>query len=295
MLFRSNTPQKSLPDGWRLVVTGSTGWDALRRNEDGSVTLSTGTGVSVTYTKSGLDQWEPQIGGFNIAGETTMLAENADGTFSATDGNRVVTVFSKPTVDVLGRPVRVWAQDSPAPQQRWSEGLLRSLTDPVTSNPIVFLYSGDKGCADKVDPRFVQAPAGMLCGTIDATGGVVVHRGGETARGDVAVYDFNARVITMSGNVHLTRAGVESDRVATTGMDTFRRRVAATRPELVDTVALHRWSIEHQGEFHEALWDFAGVIGEPGSVAFDAGDGSVRGGRFFPQRSEEHTSELQSH
>ena len=103
----TNTPQKGLPDGWRLVVTGSTGWDALRRNEDGSVTLSTGTGVSVTYTKSGLDQWEPQIGGFNIAGETTMLAENADGTFSATDGNRVVTVFSKPTVDVLGRPVRV--------------------------------------------------------------------------------------------------------------------------------------------------------------------------------------------
>ena len=73
------------------------------------------------------------------------------------------------------------------------------------------------------------------------------------------------------------------DRVATTGMDTFRRRVAATRPELVDSVALHRWSIEHQGEFHEALWDFAGVIGESGSVAFDAGDGSVRGGRFFPQ------------
>ena len=61
------------------------------------------------------------------------------------------------------------------------------------------------------------------------------------------------------------------DRVANTGMDTFRRRVAATRPELVDSVALHRWSIEHQGEFHEALWDFAGVIGEPGSVAFDAG------------------------
>ena len=85
------------------------------------------------------------------------------------------------------------------------------------------------------------------------------------------------------------------DRVATTGMDTFRRRVAATRPELVDSVALHRWSIEHQGEFHEALWDFAGVIGEPGSVAFDAGDGSVRGGRFFPQSHVSMAENLLAH
>ncbi len=42
---------------------------------------------------------------------------------------------------------------------------------------------------------------------IDATGGVIVARGGETARGDVAIYDFNARIITLSGNVHLNRGG----------------------------------------------------------------------------------------
>lgn len=42
---------------------------------------------------------------------------------------------------------------------------------------------------------------------IDATGGVFVARGNETARGDVAVYDFNRRVITMAGNVALRRGG----------------------------------------------------------------------------------------
>lgn len=42
---------------------------------------------------------------------------------------------------------------------------------------------------------------------IDATGGVFVQRGGETARGDVAIYDFNRRVITMAGNVALRRSG----------------------------------------------------------------------------------------
>lgn len=40
---------------------------------------------------------------------------------------------------------------------------------------------------------------------IDATGGVNVRRGNETARGDVAIYDFNRRVITMIGNVALRR------------------------------------------------------------------------------------------
>ena len=40
---------------------------------------------------------------------------------------------------------------------------------------------------------------------IDATGGVRVNRGGESAKGDVAVYDFNRRIITMIGNVGLRR------------------------------------------------------------------------------------------
>jgi lipopolysaccharide export system protein LptA len=42
---------------------------------------------------------------------------------------------------------------------------------------------------------------------IDATGGVFVARGNETAKGDVAIYDFNRRVITMAGNVALRRGG----------------------------------------------------------------------------------------
>lgn len=40
---------------------------------------------------------------------------------------------------------------------------------------------------------------------IDATGGVVVTRGDESARGDVAIYDFNRRIITMAGNIALRR------------------------------------------------------------------------------------------
>jgi lipopolysaccharide export system protein LptA len=40
---------------------------------------------------------------------------------------------------------------------------------------------------------------------MDATGGVAVTRGTESARGDVAIYDFDRRTITMVGNVALRR------------------------------------------------------------------------------------------
>jgi lipopolysaccharide export system protein LptA len=40
-----------------------------------------------------------------------------------------------------------------------------------------------------------------------AGGGVQVQRGNQSARGDVAVYDLNRRIITMAGNVALNRGG----------------------------------------------------------------------------------------
>jgi lipopolysaccharide export system protein LptA len=40
---------------------------------------------------------------------------------------------------------------------------------------------------------------------IDATGGVVITRGNESARGNVGIYDFNRKIITLVGNVALLR------------------------------------------------------------------------------------------
>ncbi len=42
---------------------------------------------------------------------------------------------------------------------------------------------------------------------ITATGGVTVNRNDEIATGDVGIYDFNRRVITMVGNASLKRGG----------------------------------------------------------------------------------------
>ncbi|MFC0203626.1 LptA/OstA family protein [Novosphingobium soli] len=41
---------------------------------------------------------------------------------------------------------------------------------------------------------------------ITASGGVVVTRGSETATGDVGIYDFNQKIITMTGNATIKRA-----------------------------------------------------------------------------------------
>jgi acetoacetyl-CoA synthetase len=72
------------------------------------------------------------------------------------------------------------------------------------------------------------------------------------------------------------------ERVAASSIDRFRRAVAGEHPEVTDTVRLHEWSVRDPGAFWGRLWEATGVIGDPGPVAFDAGDGTVRGGRFFP-------------
>lgn len=70
---------------------------------------------------------------------------------------------------------------------------------------------------------------------LDATGGVTVTRGNESASGSVAVYDFIKRIITMSGNVALKR-GTDTLRGGRlvidlrTGLSTVNGRTAPPAP-----------------------------------------------------------------
>ncbi len=50
-------------------------------------------------------------------------------------------------------------------------------------------------------------PSGVEIDRIDASGNVIVTKGNETARGNVAIYDLNSRIITMLGNVALDQGG----------------------------------------------------------------------------------------
>jgi len=73
------------------------------------------------------------------------------------------------------------------------------------------------------------------------------------------------------------------EQAAATRIEAFRAAVAVDHPEVVDTVALHQWSVEQPGEFWQRLWRDADVIGEPGPVALVPG--GVRDARFFPHSS----------
>ncbi len=48
-----------------------------------------------------------------------------------------------------------------------------------------------------------------------------------------------------------------------------------------DYDGLHRWSIEQLEEFWESIWEFGGVIGEPGDTVYEPG-ADMRTARFFP-------------
>ena len=85
------------------------------------------------------------------------------------------------------------------------------------------------------------------------------------------------------------------ERVAGTNMDRFRRSIAAEHPEIVDGVALHRWSVTDPGEFWRRAWEWCGVIGDPGGIAFAPGDGDVRNGRFFPDARMSFAENLLAH
>lgn len=170
----TNAPRPGLPSGWTLTVTGSTGWESLDLNPDGSVTLTNNSGASVSYTRTGANQWQPAVGRFATAGQMTMLTQNGDGTFSATDTSRLVTVFSKPTVNQRGYPIKVWGLDAPTIQQVWVAGRITKVTDPVTENTTSFFYGGDEGCGATTDPGFQAAPRGYLCGVLDWSGNLTL-------------------------------------------------------------------------------------------------------------------------
>ncbi|ASK88976.1 LptA/OstA family protein [Sphingorhabdus sp. SMR4y] len=50
-----------------------------------------------------------------------------------------------------------------------------------------------------------RSTGGIEIDRIDASGGVTIRKAGDTASGDVAIYDLNRRLITLIGNVTLTQ------------------------------------------------------------------------------------------
>lgn len=85
--------------------------------------------------------------------------------------------------------------------------VLQDKANRVVLEGNVDITQGDlKLRAQRTTVAYLNA-GGVKIQRIDATGGVTVTRGTQIARGDVGVYDFNRRVITLAGNVSLQRGG----------------------------------------------------------------------------------------
>ena len=72
------------------------------------------------------------------------------------------------------------------------------------------------------------------------------------------------------------------ERVAASPLAEFANRHGPySGQESFDYGGLHRWSIEQPEAFWESVWEFGGVIGEPGDTVFEPG-ADMRTARFFP-------------
>ena len=74
----------------------------------------------------------------------------------------------------------------------------------VLSGDVVITQGDLRLTAERTTVAYTDAGS-LRIQRIDATGGVTVTRGGERASGAAGVYDFNRRVIVLSGGVALRR------------------------------------------------------------------------------------------
>jgi lipopolysaccharide export system protein LptA len=61
--------------------------------------------------------------------------------------------------------------------------------------------------AGRLTVAYSRNGGGVDIERLDASGGVTVRSASETARGEFAIYDLSQRIITVVGNVQLTRGG----------------------------------------------------------------------------------------
>lgn len=91
--------------------------------------------------------------------------------------------------------------------------------------------------AARTTMAFSTDGGGFKIHRVDAVGGVQISRGNQAASGDVAIYDFDRRLITLVGNVQLQRG---SDRLSggrltidlNSGLTTLDGRIGGGSPAL---------------------------------------------------------------
>ena len=164
----SNPSQAGLPAGWAISPSGqSTQWRSLERHQDGTVTVVSRSGGSVSFAEIAPGNFQPLFGAELTwpQGSMTTLMRNPDGSFSTLDSNRVVTDFSIPDGAGASWPTLAWSNSTAMLQSAYdASGRLVAITDPASKRSITLRYAPD-GCRAPAS-GFVAAPEGQLCSAL---------------------------------------------------------------------------------------------------------------------------------
>ncbi|NCY17905.1 MAG: hypothetical protein EBX39_14330, partial [Actinobacteria bacterium] len=159
----SNPDEPGLPSGWSLQAASSSEYQRIVVAEDGSVGLVSTNGMIVNYREGAGGAYTPvKLGsGENYTtGLAPVLIKNPDGTFAVvTKGS--TSVFTLDAATKIAYLSSVTSDSSPMLGQSWTDGRLRSVSDPVSGRKIEFVYGGGD-CPGPVS-GFIAAPKGMLC------------------------------------------------------------------------------------------------------------------------------------
>lgn len=159
----SNPDELGVPAGWSLQAASSFPYTRLNQWPDGSVGLISTNGSVANYREGAGGAYNPvQLGtnDVNANGLAPVLIKNADGTYSVTTKS-ATAVFALEGDTGIAYLSSISGKDNPMLGQKWSEGRIQSVSDPVSGREIRFVYGG--GSCPKPPTGFVAAPAGMLC------------------------------------------------------------------------------------------------------------------------------------
>lgn len=159
----SNRPEVGMPAGWSLQAASSSEFSRIESHADGSVGLVATDGRVNNYRQVAEGVFEPvqQTGGVvDTTGLAPVLSKGLNGSWLVVT-KHTTAVFMDDDVDGIAHLDHVSSDGHPVLSERWTDGLLRTVSDPVSGRNIAFGYGGST-CPEPPS-GFVAAPTGMLC------------------------------------------------------------------------------------------------------------------------------------
>lgn len=163
----TNSGQPGVPGtGWRIVTASASGWDQLRVNSAGAVSIHAKNNSWATYVPAGNGYYQPVYSAYGQSAATGMfgtLVKNTDGSYTLTDTTKTVSTFAAPNANGVGylETVSISGQQAVTQTYDGTSGRITGITDPVSGRTVAVDYGGSSNCPSY--SGFVAAGDGLIC------------------------------------------------------------------------------------------------------------------------------------